>query len=97
MPYFQKLKFMDDKKQILMVKWIDSYGVTARWEDLSEYKAELLTCFTVGFKIYEDEDVICVASNYSAATVGTPDQVNGVMVIPKKSILAIEYWEISIK
>jgi hypothetical protein len=73
------------------VKWVDSYGVSSGWEDISDYKADILKIESVGFVIYEDEDVIALAPNYGEETEHTPKQANGIMVIPKACVIKITF------
>jgi hypothetical protein len=71
------------------VKWVDSYGISSGWRDLSGYKAQLLNIVSLGFIVFEDEKVVALAHNYSEETPDTPEQANGIMVIPKVSIKEI--------
>lgn len=75
-------------KQVL-IYWLDSYGVTTGWQDISNYKATELKIESLGIIIYEDEKVIALAHNYAEETELTPKQANGIMVIPKACILQI--------
>lgn len=69
------------------IKWVDSYGVLPGWQDLEDYDANLLVIESAGKVISQTEDVVAIAHNYSDATESTPQQANGIMVIPKKAIL----------
>ena len=73
-------------KDIVCVKWLDSYGVQAGWQDISDYKANKLEITSVGKIIYEDDDVISLAHNFADETENTLQQANGIMTIPKVCI-----------
>lgn len=74
---------------IVCVKWLDSYGVQAGWQDIDNYKAGKLEITSVGKIIYEDEDVISLAHNFADETEHTLPQANGIMTIPKVCITQI--------
>lgn len=76
-------------KDIVCIKWLDSYGVQAGWQDICEYKANKLEITSVGKIIYEDDDVISLAHNFAEETDKTLAQANGVMTIPKVCIVQI--------
>lgn len=80
---------MDNLPRRVLVKWADSYGVEAGWKDLSDYSADELIIESLGFIIFENEKVIALAHNYSFETDNTPEQANGIMVIPKRCITDI--------
>ena len=73
----------------VVIKWSDSYGVSTGWQDIEDYQAEELIIESLGFVIHENEKVIALAHNYARGTTLTPEQANGIMVIPKCSIKAI--------
>lgn len=73
-------------KDIVCIKWLDSYGVQAGWQDIGDYKASKLEITSVGKIIYEDDDVISLAHNFADETEHTLQQANGIMTIPKVCI-----------
>ncbi len=75
--------------EFVYIKWVDSYGVLSGWTDLAEYNPNLLVIESVGKIISQTNDVVALAHNYSDATENTPQQANGIMVIPKKAILDV--------
>lgn len=75
--------------EFVYIKWVDSYGVLSGWTNLSGYNPNLLVIESVGKIISQTNDVVALAHNYSDATENTPQQANGIMVIPKKAILDI--------
>lgn len=73
-------------KEKLIIEWVDSYGVLPGWQEIGDYTACELVITSVGFKIYENDKVIALAHNYAEETDNTPEQANGIMVIPKVCI-----------
>ncbi len=69
------------------IKWVDSYGALSGWTDLSEYDPNLLVIESVGKVIRLNDDIVALAHNYSDVTENTPQQANGIMVIPQRAIL----------
>ena len=72
------------------IDWVDSYGVTSGWQDLSDYDAVLLKVRSYGVIIKEDASVVALAHNYAEETDYTPEQANGITVIPKACITKIK-------
>ena len=77
---------MSAQKDITVVEWEDSYGANGGWMDIDNYVPEVLICISCGFKVYEDEKVVALAPNFATSTTYTPNQANGLMVIPKTCI-----------
>lgn len=73
----------------MYIKWVDSYGVLSGWTDLAEYNPNLLVIESAGKIISQTNDVVALAHNYPDATENTPQQANGIMVIPKKAVLEV--------
>lgn len=71
------------------VIWVDSYGVSTGWQAIDDYKAEELEVTSFGVIIYSNEKVLALAHNYCKETALTPEQANGIMVIPRSSIKSI--------
>ena len=72
--------------EIVAIEWADSYGATSGWQEVEGYCPGLLTVISIGKKIYENEKVVALSANFAEGTTYTPDQANGIMVIPKCSI-----------
>lgn len=68
------------------IKWVDSYGVLSGWIDLSDYNPDLLIIESVGKVIRLNDNIVALAHNYSDVTENTPQQANGIMVIPRVAI-----------
>lgn len=73
-------------KQVpVLILWEDSWQVTPQWTSADAFEAPSpCYCETLGFVVYEDGDVLCVAQ--SRADQG--EQIAGVMTIPQRSIIA---------
>jgi hypothetical protein len=74
------------KYKIKKIKWLDSYGCTNRWQLIEEI-TEKLVCETVGYVISETNELISLANSIAYETNETIEQANGVMTIPKVSII----------
>lgn len=74
------------KYKLVVIEWFDSYGATNGWVDIEDYSPQPLLCISFGMKVYENEKVVALAPNYAASTTYTPNQANGLMVIPKSCI-----------
>ena len=82
----------DDKKGIALnapllslVEWADSRQPTGQWSRIGELQWESCRCYSVGFVVQDDDDVIVLAG--SLADIGQDEQVTGVIVIPRASVL----------
>lgn len=80
----------NDEKQhrAVMVKWIDSCGGDCYWSLLKDFKPQVTKPTTFGFVIHEDDECISVAQSLADAG-GDNAQYNGVICIPKVSIIEI--------
>ena len=83
-------------KEIKHIKWHDSYGVSAGWEDVSDFKANELIIHSIGFVLHEDDKVISLTGNYASETDKTVEQANGIITIPKCCIEEIISVSLSI-
>lgn len=72
--------------KIKKIKWLDSYGCTNSWRKI-ENITEKLFCETVGFVVSETDELISLANSIAFETEETVEQANGVMTIPKVSII----------
>lgn len=75
--------------KITVIEWADSFGAHGGWAGIEDYKPTELICVSCGFIAYEDKKVVALAPNYAPSTTYTPEQANGLMVIPKCSIKRI--------
>lgn len=85
-----------EKSEVTIITWEDSFGVTPGWVDLEGYNPSSLVCISSGIKVFENEKVVALAPNYAQATTYTPNQANGLMVIPKCCIQEITSFSIPV-
>lgn len=76
-------------KEIKLIEWYDSYGVSNGWEDLSNFQPNELIIKSIGFVLYEDANIISLTGNYSKETDRTVEQANGIITIPKCCIKSV--------
>lgn len=70
----------------VLIEWADSRQPTHEWVRLNETgQRDYCRCFSVGFVVQEDDDVIALAPN--VADVGEEAQATGVIVIPRVAVL----------
>ena len=76
----------------VIIKWQDSYyDYSEGWNLLpDDYKADCHTITSYGKIVYEDDKVIAIAHNITDKMENMKRQVNGIMVIPQKSIVEIK-------
>jgi hypothetical protein len=72
--------------EAVLVEWADSRQPTNAWERLTDTAArEYCRCYSVGFVVQDDQDVIALAA--SVADLGEEAQATGVIVIPRVAVL----------
>ena len=81
----------DDKKGIALnapllslVEWADSRQPTGQWSRIGELQWESCRCYSVGFVVQDDDDVIVLATN-----VADIEQATGVIGIPRASMVIV--------
>lgn len=73
-------------KEAILVEWADSRQPTHEWGILDAAdRREFCRCYSVGFVVQEDKDVIALAAN--VADVDDEAQATGVIVIPRVAVL----------
>lgn len=85
------MKITAKTNSIVCIQWLDSYGVLAGWQKTDGFTAGKLEITSLGKVVYQNEDVISLAANFSEETENTPNQANGIMTIPKAAILSVTY------
>lgn len=73
------------------IEWIDSCGGDCYWLLLRDFKPSITKPTTYGFVVYEDDEIISIAQSYAEGDDEVPQQINGVITIPKCSIINIKY------
>lgn len=75
--------------KIVKVEWVDSSGVQGGWQFREDFSTELVKVSTVGYLIEESSELIAVALNVGEPTINSPEQINGVITIPRCAITSI--------
>ena len=81
-------------RKIVLVEWVDSTQPISAWVHISEdYLNSVLDniCImkSVGFVLKEDDSCMILCQGYGIETINSPEQANGIAVIPKCSIKSI--------
>ena len=70
----------------VLIEWADSRQPTNAWVRLDDVGSrDFCRCYSVGFIVQEDKDVIALAAN--VADVEEEAQATGVIVIPRVAVL----------
>ncbi len=82
------------KPSLVLIEWEDSAQPVANWQYLDDIdKLSVVRCQSVGFLIYDDENIKVLAPN-----IGDPDtehaQASGVIRIPARSITQVRLLRI---
>ena len=73
-------------KEALLIEWADSRQPTNAWVRLDKGpQLGFCRCYSVGFLVQEDKDIIVLAAN--VADVEEEAQATGVIVIPRVAVL----------
>lgn len=76
--------------KLVMVEWVDSYGVSSSWEDTSDIsKVQPVNCVSVGWVLFEDDTVVTVLP-HKAILPGGGTQGCGEMTIPRQAIISVK-------
>ena len=75
-------------KPLIRLTWLDSYGASSGWERLDDFTPSRLLVESVGFSVYEDDDLLCLAGSYAPESDRTAEQANGIISIPKCCIVS---------
>lgn len=76
-------------KQPVMVRWLDSYGPTGRWQEIGDIHPERLVAVSVGWIVARNRESIVVVPHLIDGNDRVAKQGCGEMTIPKKAILAV--------
>jgi len=68
--------------QQVQVYWVDARSEDG-WTEQKDVEPRLAHITTLGYRVKETDEVLCVAASVDDAT----DQVSGIMFIPKQCIL----------
>ena len=78
---------MKIKYRIEYIEWIDSFGCSSGWSEIKPIETVLI-CVSVGFVVSENDKTISLANSVAYETEDTKEQANGIMTIPKVSIIS---------
>lgn len=45
----------EQERRLVLIEWVDSYGASATWQNLSSCEPELMVCQSVGWLVHDDE------------------------------------------
>ena len=78
------------KLRLVFIEWLDSFGCSSNWQDLSDCQIRPLVCRSVGWLAYDGDDCKVIVPHISESDHQhvTP-QGCGDMAIPSKAILRI--------
>lgn len=81
---------MTDDPILVLVIWLDSYGVSSEWQEITEIVAPPLTVSSVGWLLHDGEDCIVIVPHLSQADHKHAKQQGcGDMTIPKVAVVSI--------
>ena len=80
----------EQERRLVLIEWVDSYGVSATWQNLSNCEPELMVCQSVGWLVHDDERCKVIVPHISQPDHPTTSQQGcGDMTIPSSAILRI--------
>lgn len=79
----------NSKMKMILVKWVDTSGMSGEWIPIEEAKMYKLVCTkTIGWFISEDNEQLMVSMNVSEPSMDIDTlKVRDITIIPKSSIL----------
>jgi len=82
-----------DKYKIVLVEWTDSYGCSSGWEETEDLKIIPHHCYSVGYLVKENDEVIVLVPHLSPENKETnaTEQGCGDMTIPRVAIKNISF------
>jgi len=83
---------MSENYRLVLIRWVDSYGCGAVWNELESAKAFLHECVSVGWIVKDSADAVVVVPHLSPQCddIGAEEQGCGDMTIPICAIRSIE-------
>jgi len=78
--------------KLVYIKWLDSYGVGAKWEELDDIHDEPYYCCSVGWLVGDGENTKTIVPHIAPENkkIGSDSFGCGDMAIPVRSILEIK-------
>lgn len=78
---------MPKKRNLVIVEWEDSAQPKPNWMFLSDFEApEIVKCVSVGWLVYDGEEVKALSPNLGRYDDGEGIQGSGIICIPSRSI-----------
>lgn len=76
-------------RKLVYIKWIDSYGCSSSWGEISEEEPVVQYCYSVGWVIGESAELVMLAPHLSPKNkdIHSEEHACGDMTIPKVSII----------
>ena len=76
--------------RLVLIEWLDSFGCSSDWQDLTDCEPKPLVCRSVGWLLYDGDDCKVVVPHISEKhNDRVQPQGCGDMTIPTKAILQI--------
>lgn len=76
--------------RLVLVEWLDSYGCSASWQDISGSPAAPLVCRSVGWLLHDTDDCKVIIPHLSDPSHEHANQQGcGDMAIPTRAVLNI--------
>ena len=80
---------MEWLNKMVIVRWLDSHLISD-WTVVSRLTPKARTIASCGLVVYEDEEVVAVASTYDEENESDSMIASGIMVMPKSCIVEIK-------
>ncbi len=76
--------------KLVLIEWVDSFGCSPSWTELSEVKPKPMRCRSVGWLIYDGDDCKVIVPHVSEDHDRAERQGCGDMTIPNQAILKMQ-------
>jgi len=82
---------MSEPRRLVLVRWVDSFGVSSNWREIGECAPDVLTCQSVGWLLHDAADCKVIVPHLAGSEpdAATAEQGCGDMTIPTAAILSI--------
>lgn len=75
--------------RLVYVEWVDSYGCSSAWEQLSGCSPKVMTCKSVGWLLHKDAATTVIVPHVSEGLENAPQQGCGDMTIPTRAVVRL--------
>ena len=76
-------------RRLVLIEWEDSFGCSTTWTPVEDCNPIALLCQSVGWLLYEGDDMKVVAPHMTMNTQGVVEQACGDMTIPASAVRRI--------